>query len=520
VISRGRRRASLEERAIATIPSSRLQESGLNPCLWFGFKTVSRHCASSPLGMSATTQAQAVAAAVGESAAIAAAAADASDEAASAVAVGAGLIAPSAGLLGRSPVLGSMVAAESAVSVAPASIAAPIVAAAIAPTNGVVVPGETILVAGAGRSAGAGHDVVSQPAGDCSSMDRRVWSYQETEALIRLRADESMKKRFGAMKRNRNLWDDISVKMSELEYTRSGTQCAVRWKNLMSQYKESRTAMLMGADPLSTRSGQRACGFYAELEACVGDPPVFNPTLTVGERVMQSAATSPPLGVDASSVELPRGATETVDAPAVPNPELASVGPVASDADVPARVKGDEGDVETAMVTEPEAGASDGVISPGLANVDNSWRPEPAHELLPSHLAAAAAAAAASTPLTAASPLASEASPRIVGVTPHKSNNGGLFAIVDQLVKDNAQLKEGLLLVRSDVEKQHAILTKMNEMLIQIAAQLGAPATATGTDTSPTSKRLQYVPGGAQFAASDGAPDTDASPTLKRPRFT
>jgi hypothetical protein len=81
-------------------------------------------------------------------------------------------------------------------------------------------------------------------------------------------------------------------------------------------------------------------------------------------------------------------------------------------------------------------------------------------------------------------------------------------------------LKEGLLLVRSDVEKQHAILTKMNEMLIQIAAQLGAPATATGTDTSPTSKRLQYVPGGAQFAASDGAPDTDASPTLKRPRFT
>lgn len=100
--------------------------------------------------------------------------------------------------------------------------------------------------------------------------DRKPWSAPETRALITLR--EEMKPKFQTMKRNRTLWVELSDKLRKhFGHDRTAAQCAVRWKNIIAAYKDSRDGLRApGPDP-------RVCAFFKEVEAVLGDPPLALP---------------------------------------------------------------------------------------------------------------------------------------------------------------------------------------------------------------------------------------------------
>lgn len=110
---------------------------------------------------------------------------------------------------------------------------------------------------------------------DATGTDRKVWTALETSALISLKGD--MKLKFQTMKRNRVLWVELSDKL-RLHYghDRTAAQCAVRWKNIMSAYKDSRD------DLTSLRDDPKLCPFFKDVEAVLGDNPLV-PERPVGK---------------------------------------------------------------------------------------------------------------------------------------------------------------------------------------------------------------------------------------------
>lgn len=112
--------------------------------------------------------------------------------------------------------------------------------------------------------------------------DRKVWTAIETRALIILK--DEMKSKFQTMKRNRTLWVELSEKLRKrYGHDRTSSQCAVRWKNIMSAYKDSR-------ESLRQPDGDRkVCSFFKEVEAVLGDPPISLPCGTNSEAVLRAS---------------------------------------------------------------------------------------------------------------------------------------------------------------------------------------------------------------------------------------
>lgn len=113
--------------------------------------------------------------------------------------------------------------------------------------------------------------------------DRKPWSTPETRALITLR--EEMKPKFQTMKRNRTLWVELSEKLRKhFGHDRTAAQCAVRWKNIIATYKDSRDGLrAAGPDP-------RVCAFFKEVEAVLGDPPLSLPPAAAASSAAAAAA--------------------------------------------------------------------------------------------------------------------------------------------------------------------------------------------------------------------------------------
>lgn len=99
------------------------------------------------------------------------------------------------------------------------------------------------------------------------ASDRKVWTAVETRALISLK--DQMKTKFLSMKRNRALWVELSEKLQKhYGHHRTASQCAVRWKNIMSSYKECRESVQRA------NSSPKVCSFFKQVEAVLGDPPL------------------------------------------------------------------------------------------------------------------------------------------------------------------------------------------------------------------------------------------------------
>lgn len=112
---------------------------------------------------------------------------------------------------------------------------------------------------------------------DMMASDRKVWTAVETRALISLK--DEMKHKFLTMKRNRTLWVELSGRLRKhYGHERTPAQCAVRWKNILSAYKESREVLQ------NPRPDGKVCSFFKEVEAVVGDPPLVLSAVSMPER--------------------------------------------------------------------------------------------------------------------------------------------------------------------------------------------------------------------------------------------
>ncbi|WCJ20599.1 Trihelix transcription factor GT-3b [Euphorbia peplus] len=95
------------------------------------------------------------------------------------------------------------------------------------------------------------------------------WGEEETKELIRIRAE--LEKDFTVAKRNKALWEIVSVKMRESGHRRTPDQCKCKWKNLINRYKGKETS-----DP---ENGMH-CPFFEELHA------VFNERAKSMQRLL------------------------------------------------------------------------------------------------------------------------------------------------------------------------------------------------------------------------------------------
>ncbi|KAM7251479.1 hypothetical protein ACFE04_023362 [Oxalis oulophora] len=99
-------------------------------------------------------------------------------------------------------------------------------------------------------------NMMTSPRGQQQNQQQAQWGPQETKEFIRIRGE--LEKDFKAAKRNKTLWEVVSVKMSERGYVRSPDQCKCKWKNLVNRYKGKETS-----DPGVSRS----CPFFEELHS-------------------------------------------------------------------------------------------------------------------------------------------------------------------------------------------------------------------------------------------------------------
>ncbi|KAF3663461.1 putative ankyrin-2-like [Capsicum annuum] len=104
--------------------------------------------------------------------------------------------------------------------------------------------GSISIAAGGGSSSASGR---SSSVGDrlgrddeFATRDGRVppWSNQEIRDFIAIRGELQIE--FSSTKRSnlKNLWEIVGVWMNERGYRRSGEQCKIKWKNLITRYKD------------------------------------------------------------------------------------------------------------------------------------------------------------------------------------------------------------------------------------------------------------------------------------------
>lgn len=61
------------------------------------------------------------------------------------------------------------------------------------------------------------------------------WGNEETRDLIVIRGEAE--RDLVGIKRNKTIWEIVSVKLRERGYSRTSDQCKCKWKNLVNRYK-------------------------------------------------------------------------------------------------------------------------------------------------------------------------------------------------------------------------------------------------------------------------------------------
>ncbi|KAK3183451.1 hypothetical protein Dsin_030737 [Dipteronia sinensis] len=78
------------------------------------------------------------------------------------------------------------------------------------------------------------------------------WGEEEGRDLIQIRRELET-----GIKRNKNLWEIVSLRLTEKGHTRTPDQCKRKWKNLLNRYK--------GKEMSDPESGKQ-CHFFDELQ--------------------------------------------------------------------------------------------------------------------------------------------------------------------------------------------------------------------------------------------------------------
>lgn len=146
--------------------------------------------------------------------------------------------------------------------------------------------------------------VVSSSSTDRTSL--AWWTPDETHLLLSLRGEPEFVAKFAAMKRNRPVWNELASRMRQRGFNRTARQCAIRFKNLIVQYKTARQMHLhhggaphaLAKSPSSGAAGGDADGFsfFPQMDQ------IINPKLPLGASGGMGGAGDVSGGADASGV--------------------------------------------------------------------------------------------------------------------------------------------------------------------------------------------------------------------------
>ncbi|KAF5735356.1 trihelix transcription factor GT-2-like [Tripterygium wilfordii] len=101
------------------------------------------------------------------------------------------------------------------------------------------------------------HDGLEDKAGDRSNYGGHRWPRQETLALLRIRSDMDLAFREASAKGP--LWDEVSRKLAELGYNRSGKKCKEKFENVYKYHKRTKEGR-------SAKSETKAYRFFDQLQ--------------------------------------------------------------------------------------------------------------------------------------------------------------------------------------------------------------------------------------------------------------
>ncbi|KAL5208474.1 hypothetical protein ABZP36_032909 [Zizania latifolia] len=199
----------------------------------------------------------------------------------------------------------------------PATVPAPAAARGVVlptqPQLAVMAPEEFPPAAGSGSAAVNFHDddmmtldVVGGSSGGGAGGSGNRWPREETLALIRIRSEMDAAFRNAALKAP--VWEELSRRLAELGYQRSGKKCKEKFENVDKYYKRTKEGRVGRQDGKSYR-------FFSQLEALHAAAPsqqqhqqavtvLDPPPLAMAWMVPAAARLGGPTGDDASMLNL------------------------------------------------------------------------------------------------------------------------------------------------------------------------------------------------------------------------
>ncbi|KAL0912709.1 hypothetical protein M5K25_018701 [Dendrobium thyrsiflorum] len=124
------------------------------------------------------------------------------------------------------------------------------------------------MTGGAGNEGGGGGGQRTKE----DKVSQSQWGQQETRELIAIRAD--FERDFTVVRRNKTLWEAVSLRMRDKGYQRSPDQCKCKWKNLINRYKTTETG--------EAENG-RHCPFFEEIHSVLTEHPSMRRLLLESE---------------------------------------------------------------------------------------------------------------------------------------------------------------------------------------------------------------------------------------------
>lgn len=121
------------------------------------------------------------------------------------------------------------------------------------------------------------------------------WPRAETLALIQIRSDLDANFRDSGVKGP--LWEDVSRKLAEMGYNRSGKKCKEKFENIHKYYKKSK-------DGRAGRQDGKSYRFFAQLDALFGGQQTSTQVETDTAAAVLLIGNAPPLGISPTDQDL------------------------------------------------------------------------------------------------------------------------------------------------------------------------------------------------------------------------
>ncbi|XP_024402506.1 trihelix transcription factor GTL1 [Physcomitrium patens] len=121
------------------------------------------------------------------------------------------------------------------------------------------------------------------------------WPRAETLALIQIRSDLDSSFRDSGVKGP--LWEDVSRKLAEMGYNRSGKKCKEKFENIHKYYKKSK-------DGRAGRQDGKSYRFFAQLDALFGGQQTSTQVDTDTAAAVLLIGNAPPLGISPTDQDL------------------------------------------------------------------------------------------------------------------------------------------------------------------------------------------------------------------------